>query len=221
MDELCFDMPSVLFNGCAVRCPKERRLVEERTLSNRTNARIHAWARERDAQVIVMTAQEKVTHEPRTAAERGDFEGFFGMQFAPRDELQRDYTIRVSVLVEDEDSAATAAELEAACDGLVYVSHFPRSMLPRHRTNPYCAVDAHPSCRGKAEAQRLLEERDGIRSERVVAVEDGDNDVPMLRAAGLGVAMGNSEGVALRSADRVIGSNDTAAIAELGEELFL
>ncbi len=221
MDELAFDAPSVLFNGCAVWCPKERRLVEERTLSNRTNRRVLAWAAERDAQVIVMTANEKFTHEPRTEAERRNFVGFYGMQFAAREALYRECTIRLSVLVEDPDSERVARELELAADEMVYVTHFPLSMLPRHRTNPYCAVDAHPPCRGKAEALRVLEERYGIPAERVVAVGDGDNDVPMIRAAGLGVAMGNSQGVALRAADRVIGTNDSPAIVDLIEELFL
>jgi hydroxymethylpyrimidine pyrophosphatase-like HAD family hydrolase len=104
---------------------------------------------------------------------------------------------------------------------MAYVSHFPLSMLPRHRSNPYCAVDAHPPCKGKAEALRIVEERYGIAAGRVVAVGDGDNDVPMIRAAGLGVAMGNAQSVALDVADRVIGNNDTSALAELIEELFL
>lgn len=221
MDELRFDTPTVLFNGCAVWCPKERRLIEERTLSNRTNRRVLAWAEARDAQVIVMTADEKVTHEPRTDAERRNFEGFYGMQFAPRGELFRECTIRLSVLVEDPDSERVARELSAAAGDMVYVSHFPLSMLPRHRANPYSAVDAHPPCRGKAEALRLVQERYGIPPERVVAIGDGENDVPMIRAAGLGVAMGNAQGVALRAADRVIGPNDTPAIAELIEEVFL
>ena len=221
MDELRFDTPTVLFNGCAVWCPKERRLIEERTLSNRTNRRVLEWAAARDAQVIVMTATEKLTHAPRTEAERRNFEGFYGMQFAPREELFREYTIRLSVLVDDPDSEGVARELERAAGELVYVSHFPLSMLPRHRSNPYSAVDAHPPCRGKAEALRLLEERYGIPAERVVAVGDGDNDVPMLRAAGLGVAMGNAEGVALRAADRVIGTNDSDAIPALIHELWI
>jgi len=221
MDELQLDTPAVLFNGCAVWCPREGRLIEERTLSNRTNRRILDWAAARDAQVIVMSADEKVTHEPRSDAERRNFEGFYGMQFVERGQLFREYTIRLSVLIEDQDSERVARELEVAAGDAVYVSHFPLAMLPRHRLNPYCAVDAHPPCRGKAEALRLLEERYGIPAERVVAVGDGDNDVPMIRAAGLGVAMGNSQQVALRAADRVIGTNDSAAIAELIDELFL
>lgn len=221
IDELAFDTPTVLFNGCAVWCPAERRLVEERLLSNRTNRSVLAWADRRDAQVIVMTAGEKITHEPRNDFERRNFEGFYGLQFVPRNELFREYTIRLSMLVDDPESEPAARDLEAAAGGMVYVSHFPLSILPRHRANPYSAVDAHPPCRGKAEALRLVEERYGIRPERVVAVGDGENDVPMLTAAGLGVAMGNAQGEALAAADRVIGTNDTPAIAELIEELFL
>lgn len=221
MDELELDTPTVLFNGCAVWCPSERRLIEERTLSNRTNRRVLDWAEARDAQVIVMTAREKYSLEPRSENERRNSGGFYGMQFVSRAELYREWTIRLSILVEDPDSARVARDLELAAGDMAYVSHFPLSLLPRHRTNPYCAVDVHPPCKGKAEALRICEERYGIPASRVVAVGDGDNDVPMIRAAGLGVAMGNAQDVALAAADRVIGRNDSPALAELIEELFL
>jgi hydroxymethylpyrimidine pyrophosphatase-like HAD family hydrolase len=159
MDELLFDTPSVLFNGCAVWCPKERRLIEERMLSNRTNRRVLDWAEQRDAQVIVMTAHEKFSLEPRNEAEQRNSGGFYGMQYVSRAELYRENTIRLSVLVEDPDSARVAREIEAAAGEMAYVSHFPLSMLPRHRSNPYCAVDAHPPCKGKAEALRIVAER--------------------------------------------------------------
>ena len=50
---------------------------------------------------------------------------------------------------------------------------------------------------------------------------DALNDLEMLRAAGLGVAMGNAHPGLLEHADRVIGANGTDAIAELVEELLL
>ena len=66
----------------------------------------------------------------------------------------------------------------------------------------------------------MLAERFGIPPERVVAVGDADNDVPMLAAAGLGVAMENAYPAALSAAQRVIGPNDSDAIALLVEDLF-
>ena len=73
---------------------------------------------------------------------------------------------------------------------------------------------------GKAEALRVVEERYGITPERVCAVGDADNDLPMLRAAGLGVAMGNALPEIQAEADLVIGANDTDAIAALVDGLL-
>jgi hydroxymethylpyrimidine pyrophosphatase-like HAD family hydrolase len=83
------------------------------------------------------------------------------------------------------------------------------------------AVDAHPPCKGKGEALRIVQERWGISPQEVVAVGDACNDLPMVLAAGLGVAMQNSMPELLEQADRVIGDNEGAAIAGLIEELFL
>jgi hydroxymethylpyrimidine pyrophosphatase-like HAD family hydrolase len=67
----------------------------------------------------------------------------------------------------------------------------------------------------------VLEETRGIAARRVVAVGDATNDVPMFRAAGLSVAMGSGMKEARDAAQRVIGDNNSHAIAELVEELFL
>ena len=83
-----------------------------------------------------------------------------------------------------------------------------------------CVVDLHAPCRGKAEALRVLEENYGIQASRVVAVGDAMNDVPMLEAAWLGVAMQRSSPDAAAAADRIIGDNNSGAIGELVDELF-
>ncbi|MGK0484346.1 MAG: Cof subfamily protein (haloacid dehalogenase superfamily), partial [Planctomycetota bacterium] len=191
VEDLGLQTPAIFFNGCAIWDTAKGRMIEERTLSNRTNQRLHAWATERDAQVIVMTAAEKLTHEPRNEEERRNYDGFIGIEFVDRDQLLREFTIRLSFLVKcgEEGSHRIASELEAAAGGPIYVSHFPLSVLPRHRMNPYSAIDVHAPCRGKAEGLRFLEETRGIPASRVIAVGDADNDIPMLRDAGLGVAM--------------------------------
>lgn len=223
IEELGLSGPAVFFNGCAIYDVDRGKMLEERTLSNRTNERLHAWAAQRDAQVIVMTAREKLTHEPRSEPERRNFEGFIGLEFAERADLLREYTIRLSFLLEcgESGSAQIAAELEEAAAAPIYVSHFPLSILPRHRTNPYSAIDVHAPCRGKAEGLRFLAETHGIPAERVIAVGDADNDVPMLRAAGLGVAMGGAFDEVKRAADLVIGPNDSDAIGELIRDRLL
>lgn len=67
----------------------------------------------------------------------------------------------------------------------------------------------------------------GISISEAIGVGDAFNDVPMLKMAGLGVAMGNSNEAALAAADAVVGDNDHDGIAEVidryllgGEESF-
>lgn len=217
-----FDSPWVLFNGAAVYCPVSEALLEERTLSKRALERLLAYGHEHDHLTIVMAADEKVAIEPRDELERAALAGLEGLAFAAREELRRDFTIRVTFLSDRHtDSGRFASEIEARVGEPVYVTHFPLSVLPQHRSSRMHAVDVHAPCRGKAEALRLVRERYGIAPERVVAVGDASNDVPMLREAGLGVAMENSMPELLEVADLTIGHHDTDAIGRLVERVFL
>ena len=61
--------------------------------------------------------------------------------------------------------------------------------------------------------KRLCDEL-GILPEHCIAVGDAENDIPMIRAAGLGVAMGNAPPHVRREADRVVGDLDHGGCAE-------
>jgi hydroxymethylpyrimidine pyrophosphatase-like HAD family hydrolase len=49
---------------------------------------------------------------------------------------------------------------------------------------------------------------------RVAMAGDGDNDLELIRAAGLGIAMGNAPGHVRAAADRVVGHVDEAGLAD-------
>ena len=66
---------------------------------------------------------------------------------------------------------------------------------------------------------RLCDELD-LPMTAVVAAGDDHNDCGMLRAAGLGCAMGNAAPEAMRAADRVIGSVREDGLAKLIDELW-
>ena len=61
----------------------------------------------------------------------------------------------------------------------------------------------------------------GISIAEAIGVGDAFNDVPMLKMAGLGVAMGNSNEAALQAADAVVGDNDHDGIAEVIDRYLL
>ena len=54
----------------------------------------------------------------------------------------------------------------------------------------------------------------GLDLERCIAVGDAPNDLPMIRTAGLGVAMGNSKPEVLEASDVVVSDNDHDGCAE-------
>jgi Cof subfamily protein (haloacid dehalogenase superfamily) len=59
----------------------------------------------------------------------------------------------------------------------------------------------------------------GVQPDQIVAIGDDVNDIPMLRGAGLGVAMGNARPAVLAVASRVIKSNREDGLAEFLDEL--
>ena len=60
----------------------------------------------------------------------------------------------------------------------------------------------------------------GISAEEVISFGDAENDIPMLRAAGMGVAMGNSTEAVKQAADMVTLSNNDDGIAAALEKLL-
>ena len=67
----------------------------------------------------------------------------------------------------------------------------------------------------KGKALRMLAQRMGVSMERVLAIGDADNDLPMLRAAGIGVLMGNAR-ESVRAAVQCEGMRIGPTLAEDG-----
>lgn len=219
--ELDMDTPAVVFNGAGLYCPREKRLLEERLLSDRVVQRCFEFAERSRLMPVIQLAGAKYAPHPRDEHEGHALRGLEGLRYVPFAELPREYVIRVTFFSDRHpDSDALAAEVEASIAHPLHVTHFPLNALATHRESALFVVDVQPPCRGKGEALRVLQERYDIPAERVVAVGDADNDLPMLAAAGLSVAMQNSMPRVLAIARRVIGSNNSATIAELVDELF-
>jgi hypothetical protein len=221
LDQLAMDTPAVVYNGAGLFCPRERRLLEERLLSDRVVARCFRFAERSGLLPVVQRAGAKFAPEPRSAEEAQALRGLEGLRWVPFAELPREYVIRITFFsARHRSSADLAAEIERSLAEPVHVTHFPLDALATHRESRLHVVDVQPPCRGKGEALRVLSERYGVPAEEVVAVGDADNDLPMISAAGLGVAMQNAMPGVLSAARRVIGNNNTDTLADLVEELF-
>lgn len=73
---------------------------------------------------------------------------------------------------------------------------------------------------GKGAALATLRERLGIPKMAVLAMGDGENDIPLFKEAGTAVAMGNAGPLAKAAADRIAPTNDEEGVAVVLEELL-
>ena len=101
------------------------------------------------------------------------------------------------------------ADLAAAFPGLLSL-HTIRS--PRYR-DWLCEIA--PAGVTKWSAVAAVAARLGVDAAEICAVGDDVNDLPMIRAAGLGVAMGNAQPEVREAADRVVGTHDGSGIADV------
>ncbi len=223
LDVLELPTPAVIFNGAAIYCPSKGRMLEERLLSKRLLTQAHDHLGRTGDLAVIMCAHNKYARAPRCAEEERALSGLKKIETVSEQELAGiENVLRVTFLSQRHpDSHGLHEELEREIVGPSYRTHFPLALLPRYKGSPFSVADLHAPCQGKAEALRYIEEAHGLTADRVVAVGDAYNDVPMVEAAGLGVAMGNAVGGLKRRADRIIGDNQGPAIAELVEELFL
>ena len=67
---------------------------------------------------------------------------------------------------------------------------------------------------GKVEGIRKFLQREGIAVEETIAFGDAENDIEMLKFAGIGVAMGNGEEGAKQAADYITADIDDDGVAK-------
>ncbi len=73
----------------------------------------------------------------------------------------------------------------------------------------------------KSEAIKFIMNKCKIKQEEVIAIGDGENDVEMLRFAGLGVAMDNADNYVKENADYITTSNNDDGVGNVIEKFIL
>ena len=109
-----------------------------------------------------------------------------------------------------EAGPSLVAEVQAA---------FPRQVTAFSSVKQYCEI-IHPDA-DKGKALRALAERLSIPIEQVAAIGDGDNDLTLLGAAGLPLAMGNGTTRLKAIARHVVGTVEEDGVAEAIETYIL
>lgn len=125
-----------------------------------------------------------------------------------------EHTVRVGIVAPREAVRESMRSLEAALgDRIVQQSLY----VPAYRVE---VLEVFDPAVNKWQGVLHVARAHGIAAEEIVAVGDDVNDLPMLRQAGLGVAMGNAAPEIQHAAKLVIGSNAEDGLATFLEELL-
>ncbi len=121
-----------------------------------------------------------------------------------------DDSTKVNIVTDVERVPAALALMQAVCGDEAYVT----------RSNPEFVEMLSPKV-DKGVALRLLAAELGVPMERVAAIGDSYNDLPLLRAAGFAIAMGSAPATLQAEADAVVADVEHDGVAEAIERFVL
>ena len=126
------------------------------------------------------------------------------------------HTLRVGVVTDAEHMPALQADLESRFGERVLMHHFS-TIAPAEQVH---VLEIFGRGVDKWRGLSWIAEQRGIAAEEVVTIGDEINDLPMLAAAGCGVAMGNAIGPAKERAAHVTRRHDEDGVAYAIEQVL-
>ncbi|MCS7051304.1 MAG: Cof-type HAD-IIB family hydrolase [Thermomicrobium sp.] len=225
IDQLGIPLPLVLYNGALVWDSERERALAERPLDPDGIARALAEAEREGLGALALRGPASgerlvLVTEPLPALPE------FEQELLPRtgavDRLPVARTLELDdVLTVDlfgPERALRRATARLARAGLPIYHHGPFEWIPQV---PRWVANVHAPGVSKASGVEVLAQRYGLTLADVLAVGDGENDLPLLRRAGLGVAMGNAPEHIRAQAGAVVRGHDEDGVAEAIERFVL
>ncbi|MDY7109516.1 MAG: HAD family hydrolase [Planctomycetota bacterium] len=131
-----------------------------------------------------------------------------------------DQTVRVAAVAGEAELAPIARHLKAELGDRCFLQHWAAVTETQATGSATHVLEVfNPDVNKWTMIARLCEER-GIGPRRVAAIGDGLNDVQMVRAAGLGIAMAHGDDRVRAVADRVAGVSQRDGVAEAVEMIL-
>jgi len=134
----------------------------------------------------------------------------FGATLA--DDEHPEHSVRVGLCAEADRSAPVARRLQDELGDSILLHDFP-AVVHRGETRTVHILEVFDARASKWGAIEACCARAGLDPARTAAIGDEVNDVPMIRGAGLGVAMGNAIDAVKQAADRHAPSNADDGVA--------
>jgi Cof subfamily protein (haloacid dehalogenase superfamily) len=197
--------PIVLYQGAVIADARSGVFQRELALPNAVALRVYAAAKEhgyhvqfyRDDRFYVEERNRYSDLYARISGSEPVVVPSLPEAFAGHD------STKVNVVTEASRTPECAALMSRVCGDDAYVT----------RSNPEFVEMLNPQV-DKGRALGIVAAHYGIALENVMAIGDSYNDLPLLRAAGFGVAMGSSPAELKAEADAVVGDVEHDGVAE-------
>ena len=197
--------PLVCYQGAVIADASSGRFERELALANAVALRIYAAAKQhgyhvqfyRDDRFFVEERNQYADLYARISGTQPVVVPSLPEAFAGRD------STKVNVVTEASRTPECAALMAEVCGPDAYVT----------RSNPEFVEMLNPRV-DKGKALAIVADHYGIAMDRVLAIGDSYNDLPLLRAAGFGVAMGSAPAELKDEADAVVGDVEHDGVAE-------
>jgi Cof subfamily protein (haloacid dehalogenase superfamily) len=204
--------PVVCFQGAGVYDPITGEVLRHQPVSHKLVERLITFARERDTHLQLYAAGtyfvEKKTSYGAVYAYVCGVEPTVVASLSDR--FQSEDSTKVVFVTDPDKAEVLAAEVRALCGSEAYVTRsnaeFVEVMAP--------GVD-------KGNSLHFVAEKLGIAPHEILAVGDAWNDIPMLKAAAFGVAMGSAPEELKAIADATVADVANDGVAEAYERFVL
>lgn len=203
------DIPLILYNGAIVTFSKTEKVIVSRCLTADQSKRILSIIKEHNG-TYVFWAGERVY-----ASVINDVtNGYFAISGAKPIPIEKDPVIPHGSIVKIlwlDDNKRLREYQNTFLKELKDVNFF---------TSQPTFLEFVSSGISKADAMAVLAGYYGITRDEMIAVGDGCNDIPMLKFAGLGVAMANAEDEVKKACSEITASNEEDGVGATIDKYF-
>jgi 5-amino-6-(5-phospho-D-ribitylamino)uracil phosphatase len=230
--------PVVVAGGSIMACPRERRTLNrfsldpelvhgavERLLSHNHPVMVLKDPAEAGYDYLMVVGEKQLALDPVTTWWLRTMNVKHRFCSHTSEDEHPEHTVRLGVCALSGAVGEIESDLRASFGDRAVMHHFAAVVAPEHATHLPTGERLHilevfDRRASKWSAVQWLAARDGIPADRICAIGDEINDLPMIAGAGLGIAMGNAVESIRSVAQRHTLSNDDDGVAHAIEQVL-
>lgn len=229
--------PVVVSGGALVADPVTGRTLERFTMHLPLVQRVVEYLHARDHAALLLKDPDPTGYDYLVVSDGGladidpatqwwlDHQGITAREArALHHDPHPEHTIRIGAYSTNQPIADLAADMHERFGGDVMLQHFTGALMPADRQargiESVHIVELFNPQADKWQALTRLAARLGVDTARIAAIGDENNDLCMIRAAGLGIAMGNASPAVKAAAARHTTTNAEGGVAHAIDQLL-